>query len=106
MIRFHRSLSDRSIYLRYFHQISLSERVAHERLADGCSTDQDRALVVVAETEHKDVASVGRLMLDEESSAEFALVVSDAGQDRGVGSALLERLINIAREEGLTWLSG
>ena len=52
MIRFHRSLSDRSIYLRYFHQISLSERVAHERLAGVCSTDQDRALVVVAETEH------------------------------------------------------
>lgn len=108
MVRFHRSLSDRSVYLRYFHQISLSERVAHERLAGVCSTGQERAIVLVAETEDKDIAGVGRLMRDEtnNASAEFAVIVSDAWQDRGVGSALLERLIAIAGEEGLSRVTG
>ena len=32
MVKFHETLSDRSVYLRYFCSLSLSRRVAHERL--------------------------------------------------------------------------
>jgi acetyltransferase len=32
IVRFHETLSERSVYLRYFHAINLERRVAHERL--------------------------------------------------------------------------
>jgi acetyltransferase len=36
MVKFHRALSERSVYMRYFHLISLDYRVAHERLTRIC----------------------------------------------------------------------
>jgi len=41
MVRFHETLSDRSVHFRYFHLINLSQRVAHERLAPYCFIDYD-----------------------------------------------------------------
>jgi len=41
LVRFHETLSDRSVYLRYFCSLSLSRRVAHERLLRICFGDYD-----------------------------------------------------------------
>jgi acetyltransferase len=49
MVRFHQTLSDRSVYLRYFCSLSLSRRVAPERLARICFGDYDREMVLVAQ---------------------------------------------------------
>jgi len=40
------------------------------------------------------------------TSAEFAIAVGDAWQKKGVGAALLERSIHIARERGLQFICG
>ena len=32
MVRFHESLSEESVYMRYFHTMNLDQRTAHERL--------------------------------------------------------------------------
>jgi acetyltransferase len=49
------------------------------------------------------IAAVGRLSRDRDgrNGAEFALLVADAWQRRGVGRALLKRLVEVARREGL-----
>ena len=39
-------------------------------------------------------------------SAEFALLVDDSHQKNGLGTALLRRLTNIGREEGLKLIVG
>ena len=49
MVKFHETLSDRSVYLRYFHSLSLSSRVAHDRLVRICFVDYDREIAIVAE---------------------------------------------------------
>src|SRR6202158_656829 len=49
MVKFHETLSDRSVYLRYFGSLSLKRRVAHERLIRICFGDYDRELALVAE---------------------------------------------------------
>ncbi len=49
MVKFHETLSDRSVYLRYFCSLSLSRRVAHERLLKICFGDYDREMALVAE---------------------------------------------------------
>jgi acetyltransferase len=102
MTVFHRTLSDRSVHFRYFHQIALSERITHERLSRVCFIDPAKEMALVAETCDGAIVGVGRLTSD----SEFAVIVSDAWQDRGVGSALLGRLIQIARRKGLRGITG
>lgn len=107
LIDFHHTLSEQSIYQRYFENLGLDRRIAHERLIRVCFTDYDRELALVAE--HRDpetgapsIAGVGRLSkLRDGTSAEFATLVSDRWQGRGIGTELLTRLIDVARSEGL-----
>ena len=107
MVRFHETLSDRSIYLRYFHHMALSARVTHERLTRICFIDYDREIVLVAESESAEIVAVGRLTRERSSGdAEFALLVSDAWHERGLGTELLRRLVSIARREGVRRVTG
>jgi acetyltransferase len=106
MVRFHETLSDRSVHFRYFHHIALSERISHQRLARVCFIDYNRQMGLVAETAEKEIAGVGRLTPGAGKEAEFALIVADGWQDRGVGAALLRSLIEIGREEGVRRIFG
>ncbi len=51
LIKFHETLSDRSVYLRYLHPMMLNHRVTHERLSRICFVDYDREIALVAESE-------------------------------------------------------
>jgi acetyltransferase len=107
MVKFNQTLSEQSIYLRYFHLVALSSRIAHERLTRICFIDYDREMALVAE--HKDpqaeenqILAVGRLSkLHGIDEAEFAMLVSDTYQRRGLGTEILQRLIQIGRDEKL-----
>ena len=46
---FHETLSERSVYLRYFHLMNLEQRTTHERLTRICFIDYDREMALVAE---------------------------------------------------------
>ncbi len=50
MVEFHSSLSERTIYLRYFYYFKLNKRTSHERLARICSIDAEREIVLVVES--------------------------------------------------------
>jgi acetyltransferase len=101
LARFHATLSERSVYLRYFHMIPLDTRIAHERLTRICFIDYDREIVLVAEREGM-ILAVGRLTKAHHANeAEFALLTSDQFQGQGLGTELLKRLLEIARLEGL-----
>ncbi|MBE9169589.1 bifunctional acetate--CoA ligase family protein/GNAT family N-acetyltransferase [Pleurocapsales cyanobacterium LEGE 06147] len=111
MVQFHKTLSERSIYFRYFHLMKLSHRVAHERLIRSCFIDYDREMVLVAErknseTGNNEILAVGRLSkLHGFNEAEFAMVISDFYQHQGLGTELLRRLVQIGRDEGLARIS-
>jgi acetyltransferase len=107
MRQFHETLSEQSVYLRYFHYIPLSERIAHERLLRICFNDYDRELALVAECERNDrlteILGVGRLIkMRGGREAEFAILISDQYQHQGLGRELLSRLVRFGRDEGLT----
>jgi acetyltransferase len=107
IVAFHRTLSEETVYQRWFANLGYDERVAHERLVRVCFTDYDREIALVAE--HADpatgtvsIVAVGRLIrLRDGRSAEMSLIVSDAYQGHGLGRELLRRLIDVARAEGL-----
>ena len=106
MIEFHKKLSERSVYLRYFQPLKLTQRTAHERLTRTCFIDYDREMALVAEREsdtgEREVLAVGRLSkLHGRSEAELAAVAIDAAQHKGLGTELFRRLIELARNEKL-----
>ena len=105
MIQFHKTLSEHSVYCRYFHFIKLSQRIAHERLTRLCFIDYDREMALVADyhnpqTSTHEILAVARLSkLHGINEAEFALLVSDSYQRQGLGTELLERLIQVGQDE-------
>ena len=106
MVKFHATLSERSVYLRYFHLMNLSQRVAHERLTRICFIDYDREMALVAERRNasgeNEILAVGRLTrVLGTNDAEAAVLVSDQYHGRGLGKELLARLIVVARDEKL-----
>lgn len=102
LVTFHESLSDRTVYLRYLHLLKLSQRVAHDRLVRICFIDYDREMALVIETGDHKVVAVGRLQkLAGTPEAELAILVSDQYQRVGIGSELIRRLIQVARDEKL-----
>jgi acetyltransferase len=107
MVKFHETLSDRSVYLRYMQPLLLSERVAHERLARICHGDYDREITLVAirteeSTGEQFIYGAGRLSkLHGEDAARFTVLISDCCQGLGIGSELVRRLIHVSREEKL-----
>ena len=106
MIEFHKKLSERSVYLRYFQPLKLTQRTAHERLTRTCFIDYDREMALVAEREsdtgEREVLAVGRLSkLHGRNEAELAAVAIDAAQHKGLGTELFRRLIELARNEKL-----
>jgi acetyltransferase len=107
MVKFHETLSDRSVYLRYFCSLKRIRRVEHERLLRICFGDYDRDMVLVAErsdpaTGERRILAVGRLnKLHAGNEAEVAVLVSDNYQNLGLGNELLARVVQIARDEKL-----
>jgi len=111
IVKFHETLSDRSVYLRYFSSLSLSRRVAHERLLRICFGDYDREMVLVAEntdpaTGERRIMGVGRMnKLHSRNEAEVAALVSDQYQRLGLGHELLRRVVQVARDEKIALVS-
>jgi acetyltransferase len=106
-IKFHETLSERSVYLRYFHMVKLSQRVAHERMARICFIDYDREMALIADyknpaTGKHELIGVGRLSkLHGNNEAEFSMLISDPFQHRGLGKEILQRVLQVGRDENL-----
>ncbi|HXO97018.1 MAG TPA: GNAT family N-acetyltransferase, partial [Chthoniobacterales bacterium] len=112
MVKFHGTLSEETVHFRYFGFSKLELRVAHERLTRICFNDYDREIALVAvrqapDTKEDEIIGVGRLIkLHGINEAEFAIVISDRFQRQGLGTQLLQLLVNIGRQEGTERIFG
>ena len=106
LVAFHHTLSDSSVYLRYFQIQKLDSRVAHERLIRkllrGCRhwRNRPRRRSRQFPIRRPRVLAVARLtrQLGREE-AELGVLVTDRYQGSGLGRELVARLIQIARAE-------
>jgi acetyltransferase len=111
MVKFHQTLSERSVYLRFFHLMNLEQRTKHERLMRTCFIDYDREVALIAQRRNPqsgelEILGVGRLTkLHGVNEAEVAVVVSDQWQGRGLGTELLARLLVVGADEKLSKLT-
>lgn len=69
---------------------------------------RDMALAAALMLEGREVLiGVARYVLAADGrDCEFALVIADAWQGRGIGGRLMEKLIAVARSRGLAWMHG
>lgn len=104
---FHRTLSDRSVYMRFLQPALLSQRAAHVRLSRICHVDYDRELTLVAERQiagpdELRILGASRVSkLHGTNVARFSMLISDQCQGMGIGTALFDHLIRVARMEKL-----
>jgi GNAT superfamily N-acetyltransferase len=98
LTEFHEHLSDLSTYHRYFF---LHPRLSSAEVEHLTHVDYLDRLALVCE-DHGHLVAVGRYeRLPGTREAEVAFVVADAYQHRGLGSLLLQRLVEAARDRGI-----
>ncbi|MBI1227969.1 MAG: GNAT family N-acetyltransferase [Bacteroidetes bacterium] len=95
-------LSDQSLYFRFFGYIP---KVTHDFLSRLAQIDYDRemALAVKIEEDGKaQFAGVVRIIADAwGENAEFAIIVADPWQNQGLGSLMMDYMLEIARDKGI-----
>ncbi|HMO26842.1 MAG TPA: GNAT family N-acetyltransferase, partial [Tepidisphaeraceae bacterium] len=110
MVKLHHQLSERSVRLRYFQPLKLGQRISHERLTRVCFNDYDREMALVVETAGEsgpEIIAVGRLSrAPGQAEAEFAVLVADHWQNKGLGTTLLRLLLRVAADEKLHRVTG
>jgi acetyltransferase len=101
------TLSSETLRGRFFeHNIDIT----HEMLVRFTNIDYDREMAIIAELtrgKKKRMIGVGRLMAEaDRGCGEFAVVVHDDFQGKGLGYKLTDVIIGIAQEKGLREISG
>lgn len=111
LIEFHKTVSDHSVHFRYFGAVSLRQRTLHERLRRHCAIDHSREFALVADWKNASgahqILGVGRLFKEPaRDEAEFAILITDSWQGKGLGTHLLRLLVRVGRESHLRRLVG
>jgi acetyltransferase len=111
LVEFHKGLSQRSVFQRYFSPLPLAQRVAHDRLVSICAADFVQQMILIAEQIEASgvnrILGVGGLVKTPGTAeAELAILVADEYQGLGLGTELLRRLLDIGRSTELTRITG
>jgi len=104
------SLSEQTRYFRFFYRL---HQLTPAMLVRFTQVDYDREMALLALTADpasptgRKIVGVSRYIANYDGeSAEFAVVVTDTWQGRGIGRMLMERLIGSAKRRGLKRLEG
>ncbi len=107
LLALYESLSPRSIYMRFFTPLRSFQNSMLVRFTQ-IDYDREIALVAIQEIEGEEkMLGVSRVILDiKQSHAEFAVIVSDACQGKGIGAELLSQCLSIAKRRGVESVMG
>ncbi|WP_018955142.1 GNAT family N-acetyltransferase [Thioalkalivibrio sulfidiphilus] len=104
---FVRGLSDESRYFRFMQAL---HELTPQMLVRFTQIDYDREMAFIATLEQDGAelqVAVGRYTANpDQRSCEFALVVADDWQGKGIGTHLMQSLMQVARSRGLTLMEG
>ena len=104
---FVRQLSAEARYFRFMQTIN---ELTPEMLVRFTQLDYDREMALIAVTEggtEPEILGVARYTMNPDvNSAEFALVVTDQRRQQGIGSMLMEYLMEVARDRGVRLFEG
>ena len=111
MVEFHRCISAKSIFLRYFGYLGLDRRTSHERLVRVCTNTAEVHSIVIEQPAHRrtsvKILAVGRLIKTPEPYvATFDILIGDEAHIPKLANILLSRLIALGRAFRLKILTG
>jgi acetyltransferase len=96
------SFSDESIRYRFF---QILKDTPHEVRVRYCNIDYDREIAIVAELTEEDrkrILGVGRLSIEPDGkSGELAFIIGDQWQGLGLGTKMVDYVLEIAKEMGV-----
>jgi acetyltransferase len=96
------SLSEESIRYRFFQML---KDTPHEVRVRYCNVDYDREIALVAEMVEngkRKILGVSRLSIEsDEKSGEMAFLVGDYWQGLGLGTKMVDYVLDIAKEKGI-----
>ena len=101
-----KTFSEETMRFRFFQVI---KDVTHETLTRYCNVDYDREIAMVAELQEntRKIVGAGRLILEPGGKCgEFAVVVGDPWQGHGLGSKLIDSIIEVGKDMGLESIYG
>jgi acetyltransferase len=98
-LRFHQQLDPEDVYFRFF---NLVRQLHHSQLARYTQIDYDREMAFIAQWPGSDeTLGVARAVFDPDNlRAEFAIIVRSDLKGRGLGRALLDKLIRYCAQRG------
>jgi len=106
IVELFKSFSEQTIVLRFFQRFP---HLSHEQLVRYCQIDYDRELALVCVIEQdgheKIIGDVRLIKKADMEGAEMAIMVSDQWQGLGVGIALSQHCMKVAKEEGIKKIS-
>ncbi len=103
---FHSRLSPNTIYLRWLAAHPVLSAAEAAQLSEVDTLTRMAYIAVTGEAGSEQIVGVARYGLVEPGEAEAAVVVEDAYQGRGLGTALLGRLMEYAKAQGVRiWLA-
>jgi acetyltransferase len=96
------TVSEATLRARFYRNV---RNISHAMHARSCNIDYDREMAIVAEIRQdgrKRLIGIGNLIIDTDGEGgEFAIIVHDEFQGRGLATKLLDILVGIASERGL-----
>ncbi|NIO36888.1 GNAT family N-acetyltransferase, partial [Candidatus Bathyarchaeota archaeon] len=103
----YQSFSQETMRFRFFQII---REMTHDTLTRYCNIDYNREIAIIAEAkedEKKKIIGVARLILQPgRKLGEFAVVVGDPWQGLGLGSKLVDYIVEVGKDMGLESIYG
>jgi RimJ/RimL family protein N-acetyltransferase/acyl CoA:acetate/3-ketoacid CoA transferase beta subunit len=99
------SMSDHEVYYRFLHAMKAFPRKDMQRLVN---VDYHHEMAIVAVTGkigHEQVVGLGRYMLGHDEMPEVDFAVQDKFQGKGLGRAIMNSLVDIAKNRGIKGIS-
>lgn len=108
MLELFNSFSEETIRLRFF---SFMKYMSKDQVEKFTHIDYEKQMAIVAlvdEGGKKRIVAVGRynVLPSDPDEAEFAIVVQDDYQKRGIGTEVLQHLVHVARLQGVRVIVG
>jgi acetyltransferase len=107
LVELFETFSQQTMRLRFFQVV---KDVSHQTLARYCNIDYDREMAIVAEQlERKkcQITGMARLIIEPDAErGEVAVIIGDPWQNKGLGSIMLDYLIEIGKDMGLKKVFG
>jgi acetyltransferase len=99
--RFNEFLKSLSVETMRFRFFEIIKEMSHETLTKYCNLDYDREIAIIVELQDNNKPIIGAVRLIAEpggKSAEFAVLVGDKWQGLGLGSKLMDLLVEMGKD--------